>query len=44
MENYREGKVIIGICYFIGLRKYFVVMIRILEWKIWKWFDDIEVV
>ena len=44
MEEYREGKVITGIFYSTGLRKYFVVMTTIPELKTWKWFDSLETV
>lgn len=41
-EEYREGKVITGICYSPGLKQYFVVMTAIPERKTWKWFDVTE--
>lgn len=44
-DLFEEGYIVIGICYFIGLRWYFVVMIMIVDVQSsYDWFDDIIVV
>ena len=41
-EGYQEGKVITGICYSTGLKRYFVVMTASMGEQCFRWFDRTE--